>query len=152
MFKRDRNGIKVLVIVLAALVIAACSSNEVSQTEDTPSTEQQQQNPQNASGGDQSITIGITRGPASFNPLDRPDWPSFRITSVMFPPLIELNNDLEFVPMLASSIETDDFQTYTVHLNQEATWTDGTPVTVCYYHAWLPVISGSVLLSKSLTI
>lgn len=129
MFKRDRNGIKVFIIVLAALVIVACSSNEVSQTEDNPSTEQQQQNPQNTSGGDQSITIGITRGPASFNPLDRPDWPSFRITSVMFPPLIELNNDLEFVPMLASSIETDDFQTYTVHLNQEATWTDGTPVT-----------------------
>lgn len=49
--------------------------------------------------------------------------------SLMFLPLVELNAKLEFVPQLAESITTEDNLTFTIKLNEKATWSDGKPVT-----------------------
>src|SRR5206468_2462176 len=48
---------------------------------------------------------------------------------MMFPPFVDLDESLKFVPMLADSIETKDNVTFTVKLNPKAKWTDGKPVT-----------------------
>lgn len=36
---------------------------------------------------------------------------------------------MEFTPKLAESFETEDNQTFTIKINKDANWTDGTPVT-----------------------
>ena len=46
-----------------------------------------------------------------------------------FLPLVELDPELNFQPMLADSVTTEDNQTFTVHIDDAATWSDGTPVT-----------------------
>jgi peptide/nickel transport system substrate-binding protein len=102
------------------LVISGCSSSDTSSSNDGKET---------SSSGNKSISIGITRSPVSFNPLDRGDWAQFYISSVMFNPLMELDEDFNFVPRLADSIESLDNQTYTAKLNPNAKWTDGKPVT-----------------------
>ncbi|MEH7253154.1 ABC transporter substrate-binding protein [Neobacillus niacini] len=108
------------VICLAImLVITGCNSNETSSNDKK----------EEATSGEKSMSIGITRTPVSFNPLDRADWSQFYISSVMFNPLMEMNEEFEFVPRLADSIETTDNQTFTAHLNKAAKWTDGKPVT-----------------------
>ena len=50
-------------------------------------------------------------------------------TSLSFLPLVELNQDLEFVGQLAEEITTEDNRTFTIRLNPDATWSDGVPVT-----------------------
>ena len=51
------------------------------------------------------------------------------VLSLEFLPLVELNQDLEVVPQLAESITTDDNLTFTIKIREDATWSDGTPVT-----------------------
>jgi peptide/nickel transport system substrate-binding protein len=110
-----------LVICLVfMLVITGCNTNE---------TSSDGKKDREATKGDKSISIGITRSPASFNPLDRADWSQFYISSVMFNPLMEMDEDFKFIPRLADSIETTDNQTFTAKLNPNAKWTDGKPVT-----------------------
>ena len=43
--------------------------------------------------------------------------------------ILKLDQNLNFVPMLADSITTEDNLTFTVHIDDAATWSDGTPVT-----------------------
>ena len=49
--------------------------------------------------------------------------------SLVFLPLVELNAELEFVPQLAESITTEDNLTFTIKLRDDASWSDGAPVT-----------------------
>src|SRR5262249_15132511 len=71
----------------------------------------------------------VTFPPTSLNPLDSAGLVSTYAASLMFPPLVEIDEDLSYKPMLADSIETTDNTTFTVKLNANAKWTDGTPVT-----------------------
>ena len=48
---------------------------------------------------------------------------------LMFLPLVELDKDLNFQNMLADSITTEDNLNFIVHIDDAATWSDGTPVT-----------------------
>jgi len=50
-------------------------------------------------------------------------------TGLMFLPLMELDADLNFEGMLADSITTEDNKNFIVHIDDAATWSDGTPVT-----------------------
>ncbi|SFF23672.1 peptide/nickel transport system substrate-binding protein [Paenibacillus algorifonticola] len=112
-----------LVSILSILTLSACSSSG-------PATA-------GASGGSEAkpageskvVNIGITNAPLMFNPIDQTDNTSIIVTSILFQPLMELDENLEFVPMLADSIETEDNQVYTVKLNENAKWSDGEPVT-----------------------
>ncbi|MCL6458033.1 MAG: ABC transporter substrate-binding protein [Gorillibacterium sp.] len=75
------------------------------------------------------VNIGITYSPSSLNPLSPVGLSSSYVTSLMFLPLVDIDEDLTYKPMLADSIETTDNRTFTIKLNQKAKWTDGTPVT-----------------------
>jgi ABC-type dipeptide transport system, periplasmic component len=82
-----------------------------------------------AAGGKKVINIGIMNAPSGFNPLEWSDVAQNVVTAILFLPLVDLDEDMKYVPLLADSIETKDNQTYTVKLNQQAKWTDGKPVT-----------------------
>lgn len=110
-----RNSI-VTLLVAALFILPACGN--VTSTSST--------------GGANSkkvVNIGISHSPSSLNPLSPVGLASSYVTGLMFLPLVDIDEDLTFKPMLADSIETTDNTTFTIKLNENAKWTDGTPVT-----------------------
>ena len=80
--------------------------------------------------GDKTVTIGITGTISTLNPLQMDATEVVKYaSSLVFLPLVELNQDMKFVPQLAESITTEDNQTFTIRLEKDATWSDGVPVT-----------------------
>ena len=75
------------------------------------------------------VNIGVTYAPGTINPLSPNTEVASSVTGLMFLPLLEIDSNMEFQPMLADSIETEDNRTFTIKINQKATWTDGKPVT-----------------------
>lgn len=104
-----------LVLVAALFIIQGCGN---AATSTTPSAD-----------GKKVVNIGVTYSPNSLNPLSPVGLSSSYITGLMFLPLVEIDEDLTYKPMLADSIETTDNTTFTIKLNESAKWTDGTPVT-----------------------
>jgi peptide/nickel transport system substrate-binding protein len=84
--------------------------------------------PQNQGG---QIIISQTADIATVNGLLTADYPTVYITGALFEPLVSTSPiDGQIVPALADSWEiAPDGKTYTFHLNQNATWHDGTDVT-----------------------
>ncbi|MUT64579.1 ABC transporter substrate-binding protein [Paenibacillus sp. NEAU-GSW1] len=111
-----------VLLVGVLLLLSACSNNNNSSSE-APAGEQQ------AAGGKKVVNVGVTYSPNALNPLSPVGQVSSYVSGLLFPPLVELDGDLTFKPMLADSIETADNSTFTIKLNANAKWTDGTPVT-----------------------
>ncbi len=76
------------------------------------------------------VNIGVTDTLQTLNPILMNGGEVNRYsTSLMFLPLVELGPDLTFQPMLADSITTEDNIHFEVHIYEDATWSDGTPIT-----------------------
>lgn len=107
-----------IAIMLAAVlfILPACGN-----TTTTPTTA--------GTGSKKVVNIGISHSPNSLNPLSPVGLASSYVTGLMFLPLVDIDEDLTFKPMLADSIESTDNTTFTIKLNENAKWTDGTPVT-----------------------
>lgn len=106
-------------------VLAACSTNNTTEVESTTSTEIGTETTSTS-----VVNIGATATVGSLNPLlIDATWINMYAMSLMFNPLVALNADAEFESMLVDSIETDDNLVYTLHINEAAIWSDGTPVT-----------------------
>lgn len=85
---------------------------------------------QSAEAGDKIVNIGITDSLGGVNPLTIDQtWINKYAVGLQFLPLVDLDKDLNFQPMLADSITTEDNLNFVVHINDEAVWSDGTPVT-----------------------
>ena len=110
-----------LVLALAmAFALASCGS---SGTSSTPAAE-------GANNGGEVVNIGCTSSVGSLNPaLMDSTWATMYAVSMEFMPLVALNQDAEFAYMLADEITTEDNLHYTVHINDDAAWSDGEPVT-----------------------
>lgn len=68
--------------------------------------------------------------PSTLNPNAIADDYNYPIVQNLFNRLYKLNNAFQAVPDLATDYElSDDALTYTFHLHDDATWTDGEPVT-----------------------
>ncbi|MBQ8082281.1 MAG: ABC transporter substrate-binding protein [Clostridia bacterium] len=79
---------------------------------------------------DQAVNIAVTSTLGTINPLLMDNTEVVKYAeSLVFLPLVELNNELEFVPQLAESITTEDNLTFTIKLREDAKWSDGEPVT-----------------------
>ncbi len=76
------------------------------------------------------VNIGVTDTLPGVNPLllDASEIAK-TVSDLQFLPLCELNNDMEVVGMLADQITTEDHVNFIVHIDANATWSDGTPVT-----------------------
>lgn len=101
-----------LLLVGIMLVLSACSGSS-----------------NQATDSKKIVNIGLTYNPSTLNPLASAGLAATYVSNLMFLPLVDIDEDLTFKPMLADSIETKDNTTFTVKLNSKATWTDGTPVT-----------------------
>ena len=108
---------KLLFRSMVALLLAACMLLSVSCA--------------STSGAKSNIVnIGMTDTIPSVNPLllDASEIGK-TICDFQFLQLCELNSNLEFVGMLADSITTEDNIHFTVHIDDAAVWSDGTPIT-----------------------
>lgn len=158
-------------LILAAVMTAAmmgCSSpkaEEGAQPGNTESDALAEENTgsgettgQEASGGDAAVSadrivnIGVTDSLGGINPftIDQ-TWINKYAVGLQFLPLVELDGELNFQPMLADSITTEDNQNFVVHIDENATWSDGTPVTAqdvefTFRRLASPVIANATLM------
>lgn len=80
--------------------------------------------------GEKIVNIGVTDTLTTLNPvLINGGEINKYATAMMFLPLVDLGEDLSFEPMLADSITTEDNKNFVVHIDDKATWSDGTPIT-----------------------
>lgn len=80
--------------------------------------------------GEKIVNIGITDSLGGMNPLTIDQtWVNKYAVGLQFLPLVELDGELNFQPMLADSVTTEDNRNFIVHIDENATWSDGTPVT-----------------------
>ncbi len=131
-----RKGIKSVISLLLVLVVgvslAGCSkgpkggttsgNNEEAAVTGAVSTD--------SAGKEKVVNIGVTDTLKSLNPLlmDAGEVNKYS-AGMMFLPLVDLGPDLSFEPMLADSITTEDNTHFKVHIDDAATWSDGTPIT-----------------------
>ncbi|MFZ5918445.1 MAG: ABC transporter substrate-binding protein [Chloroflexota bacterium] len=88
------------------------------------------------------VTIAMWSPPNNFNAVNTDSSYGFFNVNLMFETLVKLNDDVEFVGRLADSWDVSDDQTQlTFHLNPNAKWHDGTPVTAADVEFTLWVIS-----------
>ena len=142
---------KALGFTLAALMtlsLAACSSagggatgegaaaqdGTAAQESAAPAeTAQEAQSTEAAQGsatGEKIVNVGVTDTLTSLNPLLLNGGEVNKYaTGLMFLPLMELDAELNFVPMVADSITTEDNLNFIVHIDEAAVWSDGTPIT-----------------------
>lgn len=79
---------------------------------------------------DSAVNIGVTDTLSSANPLllDQSELAKI-VCDLQYSQLCELDSELNFVPMLASSITTEDNIHFTVKLDENAKWSDGEAIT-----------------------
>lgn len=84
----------------------------------------------NSATGEKIVNIGVTDSLGGMNPLTiDQSWINVYAVGLEFLPLVQLNKEMNFQPMLADSVTTQDNVNFVVHINEKATWSDGTPVT-----------------------
>ncbi len=83
-----------------------------------------------AAPGEKVVNVGVTSSLNTLNPLlmDGVEINKYA-TGLMFLPLVELSPDMEFEGMLADSITAEDERNFLVHIDEDAVWSDGQPVT-----------------------
>ena len=122
-----------LVILLTAACAAAVpqdadeanSAAEATESESADATSEDV-----AAEGEQIFRVGVWSGPQSFNPYITTDDYSALIFEYVYGQLIRFDENGVPVPYLAESFESsDDATEYTIHLREDAVWSDGTPVT-----------------------
>lgn len=80
--------------------------------------------------GEKVVNIGVTSSLNTLNPLlaDGVEINKYAM-GLMFLPLVELDKDMNFEPMLADSIIAEDERNFLVHIDEKAQWSDGTQIT-----------------------
>jgi peptide/nickel transport system substrate-binding protein len=110
----------VIVVMMLALVAGAVSA--------LPPVAAQEED-----GGDEKVVVrfGTTNSLDSLNPFKAVEVPSYEVVNMQYNLLVQFSQeDLSPVPGLAESWEaSEDGLTWTYHLNPDATWSDGEPVT-----------------------
>lgn len=131
---KKRNRILSLLLAgVMALGLTACgASNAGAAADETGSAAMSTESASSdtAASGEKIINVGVTNTIGSLNPLLLNGGEINKYaTGLMFLPLMELDADLNFEGMLADSITTEDSKNFIVHIDDAATWSDGTPVT-----------------------
>lgn len=131
---KKRNRILSLLLAgVMALGLTACgASNAGAAVDETGSAavSTESASSDTAASGEKIINVGVTNTIGSINPLLLNGGEINKYaTGLMFLPLMELDADLNFEGMLADSITTEDNKNFIVHIDDAATWSDGTPVT-----------------------
>ncbi|MEA4998884.1 MAG: ABC transporter substrate-binding protein [Candidatus Limiplasma sp.] len=83
-----------------------------------------------AEGAEKVVNIGVTSTLGSLNPLlmDAGELNKYA-QGFQFLPLFDLDAELNYVGLIGKSFSTEDNLTYTVKIDENATWSDGVPIT-----------------------
>lgn len=83
-----------------------------------------------AAEGGKIINVGVTSSLGGINPfvIDQTEINKYAV-DLMFLPIVELDKDSNFQYMLADSVTTEDNLNFVVHIDDNAVWSDGQPVT-----------------------
>ena len=127
---------KIVSLTLAAVMMflmAGCGASDGGAAGDGASVGDSAQGntaAEGAASGEKIVNIGITDSLGGMNPLTNDQtWVNKYAVGLQFLPLVELDEELNFQPMLADSVTTEDNRNVIVHIDENATWSDGTPVT-----------------------
>ena len=131
---KKRNRILSLLLAgVMALGLTACGASNAGAAADeigSAAVSTESASSDTAASGEKIINVGVTNTLGSLNPLLLNGGEINKYaTGLMFLPLMELDADLNFEGMLADSITTEDNKNFIVHIDDAATWSDGTPVT-----------------------
>lgn len=116
---------KILAVLLATAMVAGLAvgcgkssdTNTETKTEDTKKKD-----------SDGTFTMAIDYMPENLKPATGTDSFTTMIRPLYYPLYYQTGSDIEYY--LADSIEvSDDAKTYTLHINDKATWSDGEPIT-----------------------
>lgn len=119
-----------LFTILATVALTACSNKNGDKGGNNSSDKELTDESKNNNSNNDIINIGVTDTLSSVNPLLQDGTEVVKYTtSLAFLPLVELNKDLEFVGQLAKEITTEDNKTFTIHLDENAVWSDGQAIT-----------------------
>ena len=130
-----RNMLKVVAASLAgAMLLTACGGGSSSSTQTTAaagnSAETSAAAEAGSTGGEKVITMAQTGDWDTFMPMNTTNAGADNVIELMFDRLMVINTDGTFAPRLADSWETNEAQDkITYHLNENAKWQDGEPVT-----------------------
>lgn len=129
-----RNMLKVVAASLAgAMLLTACGgSGGANQTSAAAggSAETSAAAEAGSTGGEKVITMAQTGDWDTFMPMNTTNAGADNVIELMFDRLMVINTDGTFGPRLADSWETNEAQDkITYHLNENAKWQDGEPVT-----------------------
>lgn len=134
MKKSEFTGKRVLSFLLAAslsMTLVSCAKSTASVSSGTGSTSSGAGSAASAGNVPKNIVnIGVTDTLGSLNPLgiDETEINKYS-TAMMFLPLVELNSDLKFEGAAADSITAKNNNVFTIHVDKNAKWSDGKPVT-----------------------
>lgn len=82
------------------------------------------------SSASKSLTLGMWSAPATLNPLTYTTTYEQTVISLIYPRLLVMTPDLEFTENLADKWEYNEtYDKFTFHINENANWSDGTPIT-----------------------
>ena len=143
-----------LVLVMLAALLAACGGGAapaapaamptatraaeiVAPQLATPEAEEEAATGEIVEGG--QVNIAMWSPPNGFNPLNADSSYGQFVVDILFHSLTRFNDDVEFAPRLADSWEINEDNTeFTFHLNPDAKWHDGTPITAAdvEYTVW----------------
>ena len=131
---KKRNRILSLLLAgVMALGLTACGASNAGAAADeigNAAVSTESASSDTAASGEKIINVGVANTLGSLNPLLLNGGEINKYaTGLMFLPLMELDADLNFEGMLADSITTEDNKNFIVHIDDAATWSDGTPVT-----------------------
>ncbi|MDI4649005.1 ABC transporter substrate-binding protein [Cohnella hashimotonis] len=136
-----------LSLVFALVVLSACDGRSGKRGGGTPSAAPTVGTfPDPAA--EKTVNVGVTYAPSDINPLSPVGLVSAYVAGLLFPPLVEIDADLRYKPMLADSIETADNRTFRVKLNEAAKWTDGESVTADDVIFTLKLMANAIVASN----
>lgn len=124
--KRFGKIVSIALVLAMLLVMAGCGSSDGQSS----AGDGQENASESGSPDGKIVNIGITDSLGGINPLTIDQtWINKYAVGLEFLPLLELDENLNFQPMLADSVTTEDNRNFIVHIDEKATWSDGTPVT-----------------------
>lgn len=124
MKKMIGKAVSLMLSAAMILAMAGCSSPETNESAGSGNDAGE------TSSGEKIVNIGVTDSLGGINPLTIDQtWINKYAADLQFLPLVDLDSELNFQYMLADSITTEDNQNFIVHINDDAAWSDGKPVT-----------------------
>ena len=130
--KKNLKKLTALALVLSMAALTACGGSGNGGTAETTSAQadSSSQTEGNASSGEKVVTIAQTGDWDTFMPMNTTNTGADNVNELMFDRLMIINTDGTFEPRLADSWETNETQDKIIyHLNENAKWQDGEPVT-----------------------